>query len=174
MAHGGREFERKRCSWTKLTIRSSRRQRRQRTHSDEPQEIDAHRTRIESEQRRRDELREGFTKLKNSLPVSGQRASKTSLLDRGECLRSAAVRRAEQGESQLSRTSARSRRPTATCTRPTSVSCEKMKSSESENSCRLAFATPLTGPLTSSNHKLVAAQALAVGAIRDNSDSPAL
>lgn len=45
---------------------------------------DARRARIESEQRRRDELREGFKTLKGVLPPSGQRASKSSLLDRGE------------------------------------------------------------------------------------------
>jgi hypothetical protein len=41
------------------------------------------RQRIESEQRRRDELREGYRRLKDSLPVSNQKASKVSLLDRG-------------------------------------------------------------------------------------------
>jgi len=40
------------------------------------------RQRIESEQRRRDELREGYRRLKDSLPVSNQKASKVSLLDR--------------------------------------------------------------------------------------------
>ncbi|WVR06304.1 hypothetical protein IAU60_003334 [Kwoniella sp. DSM 27419] len=38
--------------------------------------------RIQSEQRRRDELREGFSKLKSALPSSNQRSSKVSLLDR--------------------------------------------------------------------------------------------
>jgi len=38
--------------------------------------------RIESEQRRRDELREGYAKLKHTLPVSNQKSSKVSLLDR--------------------------------------------------------------------------------------------
>jgi hypothetical protein len=41
------------------------------------------RQRIESEQRRRDELREGYRRLKDSLPVSNQKSSKVSLLDRG-------------------------------------------------------------------------------------------
>lgn len=40
------------------------------------------RQRIESEQRRRDELREGYRKLKEVLPASNQKASKVSLLDR--------------------------------------------------------------------------------------------
>ncbi|EJT99971.1 hypothetical protein DACRYDRAFT_23503 [Dacryopinax primogenitus] len=38
--------------------------------------------RIESEQRRRDELREGYRRLKDVLPVSSQKSSKVSLLDR--------------------------------------------------------------------------------------------
>jgi hypothetical protein len=38
--------------------------------------------RIESEQRRRDELREGYTRLRETLPTSNQKASKVSLLDR--------------------------------------------------------------------------------------------
>jgi hypothetical protein len=38
--------------------------------------------RIESEQRRRDELREGYSRLKESLPASNQKASKVSLLER--------------------------------------------------------------------------------------------
>jgi hypothetical protein len=46
--------------------------------------MDARRARIESEQKRRDELREGFRKLKEALPLSGQRSSKASLLDRGQ------------------------------------------------------------------------------------------
>nr|XP_019012800.1 uncharacterized protein I206_02296 [Kwoniella pini CBS 10737]OCF51581.1 hypothetical protein I206_02296 [Kwoniella pini CBS 10737] len=43
---------------------------------------DVRKARIESEQRRRDELREGFKRLKDALPQSNQRASKVSLLDR--------------------------------------------------------------------------------------------
>jgi Helix-loop-helix DNA-binding domain len=39
--------------------------------------------RIESEQRRRDELREGYARLRETLPTSNQKASKVSLLDRG-------------------------------------------------------------------------------------------
>ena len=42
--------------------------------------------RIESEQRRRDELREGYARLKETLPASNQKASKVSLLDRGTFL----------------------------------------------------------------------------------------
>ncbi|KAF7302990.1 BHLH domain-containing protein [Mycena kentingensis (nom. inval.)] len=38
--------------------------------------------RIEAEQRRRDELRDGYAKLKEVLPVSNQKSSKVSLLDR--------------------------------------------------------------------------------------------
>ncbi|KAJ6548254.1 hypothetical protein B0H10DRAFT_2019891 [Mycena sp. CBHHK59/15] len=40
------------------------------------------RQRIEAEQRRRDELRDGYAKLKDVLPVSTQKSSKVSLLDR--------------------------------------------------------------------------------------------
>ena len=36
------------------------------------------RQRIESEQRRRDELRDGYRRLKNVLPVSNQKSSKVS------------------------------------------------------------------------------------------------
>ncbi|WWC88597.1 uncharacterized protein L201_003510 [Kwoniella dendrophila CBS 6074] len=43
---------------------------------------DVRKARIESEQRRRDELREGFKRLKEALPPSNQRSSKVSLLDR--------------------------------------------------------------------------------------------
>jgi hypothetical protein len=38
--------------------------------------------RIESEQRRRDELRDGYARLKDTLPASNQKSSKVSLLDR--------------------------------------------------------------------------------------------
>jgi hypothetical protein len=38
--------------------------------------------RIESEQRRRDELRDGYRRLKEALPVSNQKSSKVSLLER--------------------------------------------------------------------------------------------
>jgi hypothetical protein len=38
--------------------------------------------RIESEQRRRDELRDGYARLKETLPASNQKSSKVSLLDR--------------------------------------------------------------------------------------------
>lgn len=41
------------------------------------------RQRIEAEQRRRDELRDGYAKLKDVLPVSTQKSSKVSLLERG-------------------------------------------------------------------------------------------
>lgn len=40
------------------------------------------RQRIESEQRRRDELRDGYRRLKEALPISNQKSSKVSLLDR--------------------------------------------------------------------------------------------
>lgn len=43
------------------------------------------RQRIEAEQRRRDELRDGYARLKDVLPVSNQKSSKVSLLERGEC-----------------------------------------------------------------------------------------
>lgn len=38
--------------------------------------------RIEAEQHRRDELRDGYAKLKDVLPVSNQKSSKVSLLER--------------------------------------------------------------------------------------------
>jgi hypothetical protein len=40
------------------------------------------RERFEAEQRRRDELRDGYRRLKDALPVSNQKSSKVSLLDR--------------------------------------------------------------------------------------------
>lgn len=40
------------------------------------------RQRIEAEQRRRDELREGYAKLKDVLPITNQKSSKVSLLER--------------------------------------------------------------------------------------------
>ncbi|KAJ7070587.1 hypothetical protein C8F01DRAFT_1244318 [Mycena amicta] len=40
------------------------------------------RQRIESEQRRRDELRDGYARLKETLPATNQKSSKVSLLDR--------------------------------------------------------------------------------------------
>lgn len=42
------------------------------------------RQRIEAEQRRRDELREGYARLKDVLPLSNQKSSKVSLLERGK------------------------------------------------------------------------------------------
>ena len=47
---------------------------------------ESRRQRIESEQRRRDELRDGYRRLKDALPVSNQKSSKVSLLDRGESI----------------------------------------------------------------------------------------
>ena len=47
------------------------------------------RQRIEAEQRRRDELRDGYARLKDVLPVSNQKSSKVSLLERGMCLAAA-------------------------------------------------------------------------------------
>lgn len=44
------------------------------------------RQRIEAEQRRRDELRDGYAKLKDVLPVSNQKSSKVSLLERGKAI----------------------------------------------------------------------------------------
>lgn len=41
------------------------------------------RQRIEAEQRRRDDLRDGYARLKDVLPVSNQKNSKVSLLERG-------------------------------------------------------------------------------------------
>lgn len=48
--------------------------------SDKREEV--RKQRIESEQRRRDELREGYRRLKEALPSSNQKSSKVSLLDR--------------------------------------------------------------------------------------------
>ena len=47
------------------------------------------RQRIEAEQRRRDELRDGYARLKDVLPVSNQKSSKVSLLERGSLSRPA-------------------------------------------------------------------------------------
>lgn len=44
------------------------------------------RQRIEAEQRRRDELRDGYAKLKDVLPTSNLKSSKVSLLERGASL----------------------------------------------------------------------------------------
>ena len=49
------------------------------------------RQRIEAEQRRRDELRDGYARLKDVLPVSNQKSSKVSLLERGLSLVSTQV-----------------------------------------------------------------------------------
>ena len=70
-------------------------------------------------QKRRDELREGFAKLKEVLPVSTLRGSKTSLLDRCELLHLCLTPDADFVP-QLSHTSSRSRRRTIT-------SCSKWK-----------------------------------------------
>lgn len=51
--------------------------------SNEVRREEIRRQRIESEQRRRDELRDGYRRLKDALPVSNQKSSKVSLLDRG-------------------------------------------------------------------------------------------
>lgn len=51
--------------------------------SNEARREEIRRQRIESEQRRRDELRDGYRRLKDALPVSNQKSSKVSLLDRG-------------------------------------------------------------------------------------------
>jgi len=68
------------------------------------------RQRIESEQRRRDELREGYRRLKDSLPVSNQKSSKVSLLDRAtthikylEMTQSQLSMRLQQAESETQR-----------------------------------------------------------------------
>ena len=45
------------------------------------------RLRIESEQRRRDELMSGYARLKDTLPVSNERSSQVSLLNRGSFIR---------------------------------------------------------------------------------------
>jgi hypothetical protein len=68
------------------------------------------RQRIESEQRRRDELREGYRRLKDSLPVSNQKSSKVSLLDRAtthikylEVTTQQLQQRLQQAEAEVSR-----------------------------------------------------------------------
>ncbi|KAF7793474.1 hypothetical protein EIP86_004586 [Pleurotus ostreatoroseus] len=50
--------------------------------SNEMRREEIRKQRIESEQRRRDELRDGYRRLKDALPVSNQKSSKVSLLDR--------------------------------------------------------------------------------------------
>ena len=47
--------------------------------------------RVDLEQRRREELREGYGRLKQALPVSNQKIDKLSLLDKGLSLVSAQV-----------------------------------------------------------------------------------
>lgn len=42
------------------------------------------RQRIEAEQKRRDDLRDWYQRLKEVLPLSNQKNSKTALLERGE------------------------------------------------------------------------------------------
>ena len=45
------------------------------------------RQRIEAEQRRRDELRDGYSRLKDVLPISATKSSKVNLIERGvSCL----------------------------------------------------------------------------------------
>jgi hypothetical protein len=68
------------------------------------------RQRIESEQRRRDELREGYRRLKDALPVSNQKSSKVSLLDRAtthikylEVTTNQLQTRLQQAETEVSR-----------------------------------------------------------------------
>jgi Helix-loop-helix DNA-binding domain len=52
------------------------------SHGHDSRREEIRRQRIESEQRRRDELRDGYRRLKDALPVSNQKSSKVSLLDR--------------------------------------------------------------------------------------------
>jgi len=68
------------------------------------------RQRIESEQRRRDELRDGYSKLKFALPISNQKSSKVSLLDRAvtyirqlETNHNAVQTRLDNAETELAR-----------------------------------------------------------------------
>ncbi|KAJ7201277.1 hypothetical protein GGX14DRAFT_656147 [Mycena pura] len=66
------------------------------------------RQRIESEQRRRDELRDGYARLKDTLPSTNQKSSKVSLLDRAtnhvrnlEIAKSELEKRLQDAESQV-------------------------------------------------------------------------
>ncbi|KDQ63025.1 hypothetical protein JAAARDRAFT_119291 [Jaapia argillacea MUCL 33604] len=80
-----------------------------------PKDADARREeirrqRIESEQRRRDELREGYRRLKDALPVSNQKSSKVCLLDRAtthikylEMTNQQLQARVQQAESEMQR-----------------------------------------------------------------------
>lgn len=52
----------------------------------EERRAEVRRQRIESEQRHREELRDGYRRLKEVLPVTNQKMSKISLLDRGTCI----------------------------------------------------------------------------------------
>ncbi|CAK5264363.1 unnamed protein product [Mycena citricolor] len=52
------------------------------SHSSDSRRETIRRQRIESEQRRRDELRDGYARLKETLPSTNQKSSKVSLLDR--------------------------------------------------------------------------------------------
>ncbi|KAH9943995.1 uncharacterized protein BXZ73DRAFT_86978 [Epithele typhae] len=59
------------------------------------------RQRIESEQRRRDELRDGYRRLKDALPVSNQKSSKVSLLDHDQTQLQTRLQQAEAETSHL-------------------------------------------------------------------------
>nr|GAT61315.1 predicted protein [Mycena chlorophos] len=66
------------------------------------------RQRIESEQRRRDELRDGYARLKETLPPTNQKSSKVSLLDRAtnhvrnlEVAKSELEKRLQEAETQV-------------------------------------------------------------------------
>jgi hypothetical protein len=68
------------------------------------------RQRIESEQRRRDELRDGYRRLKDALPVSNQKSSKVCLLDRAtthikylEMTKQQLQQRVQQAEAEVQR-----------------------------------------------------------------------
>ncbi|KAF9469709.1 hypothetical protein BDZ94DRAFT_1278880 [Collybia nuda] len=85
---------------TRASIRGAHRRRSSRSNDDSDDEDDdfqpalvsggnadsrretIRKQRIESEQRRRDELRDGYARLKETLPASNQKSSKVSLLDR--------------------------------------------------------------------------------------------
>ncbi|RDB28772.1 hypothetical protein Hypma_015980 [Hypsizygus marmoreus] len=85
---------------TRASVRNAHRRRSSRSNDDSDEEDDdfqptnipagsadnrretIRKQRIESEQRRRDELRDGYARLKETLPPSNQKSSKVSLLDR--------------------------------------------------------------------------------------------
>jgi len=71
--------------------------------SNEVSREEIRRQRIESELRRRDELRDSYRRLKDALPVSNQKSSKVSLLDRATTHIKYLEMRLQQAENETAR-----------------------------------------------------------------------